>query len=119
MVLTCNVPDHHFLYSLAYDGFLIVLCTTYAVKTRKVPENFNETKFIGFSMYTTCVVWLSWIFFFFGTGSDFQVNYSFVTMMTVFLIFSDSNIISLYFNFHVSQCGISMHIFTKALDHFV
>ncbi|EFP04998.1 CRE-MGL-1 protein [Caenorhabditis remanei] len=73
VVLTCNVPDHHFLYSLAYDGFLIVLCTTYAVKTRKVPENFNETKFIGFSMYTTCVVWLSWIFFFFGTGSDFQV----------------------------------------------
>ncbi|EGT32042.1 hypothetical protein CAEBREN_32631 [Caenorhabditis brenneri] len=59
VVLTCNVPDHHFLYSLAYDGFLIVLCTTYAVKTRKVPENFNETKFIGFSMYTTCVVWLS------------------------------------------------------------
>ncbi|KHJ99791.1 7 transmembrane receptor [Oesophagostomum dentatum] len=74
VVLTCNVPDHHFLYSLAYDGVLIVACTVYAVKTRKVPENFNETKFIGFSMYTTCVVWLSWIFFFFGTGSDFQIQ---------------------------------------------
>ncbi|KHN85912.1 putative metabotropic glutamate receptor mgl-1 [Toxocara canis] len=74
VVLTCNVPDHHFLYSLAYDAALIVLCTVYAVKTRKVPENFNETKFIGFSMYTTCVVWLSWIFFFFGTGSDFQIQ---------------------------------------------
>ncbi|CAB3410303.1 unnamed protein product [Caenorhabditis bovis] len=76
VVLTCNVPDHHFLYSLAYDAFLIVLCTVYAVKTRKVPENFNETKFIGFSMYTTCVVWLSWIFFFFGTRSDFQIQTS-------------------------------------------
>ncbi|CAI5454294.1 unnamed protein product [Caenorhabditis angaria] len=74
VVLTCNVPDHHFLYSLAYDGVLIVLCTVYAVKTRKVPENFNETKFIGFSMYTTCVVWLSWIFFFFGTTSNFQIQ---------------------------------------------
>uniref|UniRef100_A0A0K0D123 G_PROTEIN_RECEP_F3_4 domain-containing protein n=1 Tax=Angiostrongylus cantonensis TaxID=6313 RepID=A0A0K0D123_ANGCA len=74
VVLTCNVPDHHFLYSLAYDGILIIACTVYAVKTRKVPENFNETKFIGFSMYTTCVVWLSWIFFFFGTGSDFQIQ---------------------------------------------
>ncbi|VDK43789.1 unnamed protein product [Anisakis simplex] len=74
VVLTCNVPDHHFLYSLAYNAALIVLCTVYAVKTRKVPENFNETKFIGFSMYTTCVVWLSWIFFFFGTGSDFQIQ---------------------------------------------
>ncbi|CAD6188743.1 unnamed protein product [Caenorhabditis auriculariae] len=74
VVLTCNVPDHHFLYSLAYDALLLILCTIYAVKTRKVPENFNETKFIGFSMYTTCVVWLSWIFFFFGTGSDFQIQ---------------------------------------------
>ncbi|VDO74220.1 unnamed protein product, partial [Heligmosomoides polygyrus] len=76
VVLTCNVPDHHFLYSLAYNGFLIIACTVYAVKTRKVPENFNETKFIGFSMYTTCVVWLSWIFFFFGSGSDFQIQTS-------------------------------------------
>ncbi|WKY15018.1 hypothetical protein Q1695_000494 [Nippostrongylus brasiliensis] len=76
VVLTCNVPDHHFLYSLTYDGFLIIACTVYAVKTRKVPENFNETKFIGFSMYTTCVVWLSWIFFFFGTGSDFEIQTS-------------------------------------------
>lgn len=73
VVLTCNVPDHHFLYSLSYDAALIMLCTVYAVKTRKVPENFNETKFIGFSMYTTCVMWLCWILFFFGTGSDFQV----------------------------------------------
>ncbi|EPB66143.1 hypothetical protein ANCCEY_14765 [Ancylostoma ceylanicum] len=35
VVLTCNVPDHHFLYSLAYDGILIIACTVYAVKTRK------------------------------------------------------------------------------------
>ncbi|VDN53509.1 unnamed protein product, partial [Dracunculus medinensis] len=74
VVLTCNVPEHHFLYSLAYNAALIVLCTIYAVKTRKVPENFNETKFIGFSMYTTCVIWLSWIFFFFGTGNKFQIQ---------------------------------------------
>ncbi|PAV91736.1 hypothetical protein WR25_03680 [Diploscapter pachys] len=74
VVLTCNVPDHHFLYSLAYDALLIILCTVYAVKTRKVPENFNETKWIGFAMYTTCVIWLTWVFFFIGTGSDFQIQ---------------------------------------------
>ncbi|CAG9539662.1 unnamed protein product [Cercopithifilaria johnstoni] len=74
VVLKCNIPDHHFLYSLAYDAILIVLCTVYAIKTRKVPENFNETRFIGFTMYTTCVLWLSWTFFFFGTGSDFQIQ---------------------------------------------
>ncbi|CEF60191.1 Metabotropic glutamate receptor 3 [Strongyloides ratti] len=74
VILSCNVPEHHFLYSLTYDAALLVMCTVYAVKTRKVPENFNETKFIGFSMYTTCVIWISWIFFYFGTGGNFQVQ---------------------------------------------
>ncbi|GMR60187.1 hypothetical protein PMAYCL1PPCAC_30382 [Pristionchus mayeri] len=75
-VLTCNVPDHHFLYSLIYDVILVVLCTVYAVKTRQVPENFNETKFIGFSMYTTCVLWVAWISFYFGTKSNFMLQIS-------------------------------------------
>jgi len=29
VVLTCNVPDHHFLYSLTYDALLIIACTIY------------------------------------------------------------------------------------------
>ncbi|KAF7638281.1 G_PROTEIN_RECEP_F3_4 domain-containing protein [Meloidogyne graminicola] len=72
VVLACNVPDHHFLYSLAYEAILLILCTVYAIKTRKVPENFNETRYIGFSMYTTCVLWCCLILFFIGTSSDFQ-----------------------------------------------
>lgn len=81
VVLTCNVKDELFLISLSYDALLIVLCTVYAVKTRKVPENFNEAKFIGFTMYTTCIIWLAFVPIYFGTGSDFQVfDYSFVNM---------------------------------------
>nr|CAD2122181.1 unnamed protein product [Meloidogyne enterolobii] len=74
VVLACNVPDHHFLYSLAYEAILLILCTVYAIKTRKVPENFNETRYIGFSMYTTCVLWCCLILFFIGTSSDFQIQ---------------------------------------------
>uniref|UniRef100_A0A914W7D8 G-protein coupled receptors family 3 profile domain-containing protein n=1 Tax=Plectus sambesii TaxID=2011161 RepID=A0A914W7D8_9BILA len=74
VVLTCNVADHLFLVSLSYDALLIVLCTVYAVKTRKVPENFNEAKFIGFTMYTTCIIWLSFVPIYFGTGTDFQIQ---------------------------------------------
>jgi uncharacterized membrane protein len=40
---------------------------------RNVPENFNEAKYIGFSCYTTCVIWLSYIPIWFG--SDIQVQY--------------------------------------------
>lgn len=74
VLLRCNVPDQWFLVSLVYDTALIVLCTVFAIKARKVPENFNEAKFIGFTMYTTCIIWLAFVPIYFGTGSDFQVS---------------------------------------------
>jgi hypothetical protein len=72
-VLTCTIADHLFLVSLAYDALLITLCTIYAVKTRQVPENFNETKFIGFTMYTTSIIWAAFVPIYFGTGNEFKV----------------------------------------------
>ena len=53
---------------------LILLCTVYAVKTRKIPSNFNEAKYIGFTMYSTCIVWLAFIPIFFGTNHDYTVS---------------------------------------------
>ena len=53
---------------------LIVVCTIYAVKTRKIPENFNESKFIGFTMYTTCIIWLAFLPIYFGTLNSFEVS---------------------------------------------
>lgn len=47
-----------------------VTCTVYAVKSRGVPETFNEAKPIGFTMYTTCIVWLAFVPIFFGTAQS-------------------------------------------------
>lgn len=58
VILTCRVNKHTFLLSLSYNVLLVLICTMYAIRTRKVPENFNETKFIGFTCYTTCIIWL-------------------------------------------------------------
>lgn len=59
VVLECHATPLGITAPLAWDCVLVVLCTLYAVKTRNLPENFNEAKFIGFSMYTTCVIWVS------------------------------------------------------------
>lgn len=52
---------------LAFDFFLIAMCTVYAFKTRNLPENFNEAKFIGFTMYTTIVIWIAFVVIYFSS----------------------------------------------------
>ncbi|KAH9421598.1 Metabotropic glutamate receptor 3, partial [Dermatophagoides pteronyssinus] len=74
VILKCRVRDSSFLLSLMYNMFLITTCTLYAVKTRKIPENFNESKFIGFTMYTTCIIWLAFVPIYFGTGNNFEIQ---------------------------------------------
>ncbi|XP_064175716.1 metabotropic glutamate receptor 3-like [Anguilla rostrata] len=74
VVLKCSVRDSSMLLSLSYDVVLVALCTVYAFKTRKCPENFNEAKFIGFTMYTTCIIWLAFLPIFYVTSSDYRVQ---------------------------------------------
>ena len=74
-ILRCRASNLHIVTSLGYNMLLIALCTAYAVKTRKIPENFNEAKYIAFTMYSTCIVWLAFIPTYFGTSkSDLRVN---------------------------------------------
>lgn len=75
-VLQCGISAAATVVSLVYNMMLIVLCTMYAFKTRKIPENFNEAKYIGFTMYSTCIVWLAFIPIYFGTNNDFKVTFT-------------------------------------------
>ncbi|BFZ08858.1 hypothetical protein BsWGS_11897 [Bradybaena similaris] len=74
VIKKCKSDDISFLVSLVYNMLLIIICTVYAVKTRKIPENFNESKFIGFSMYTTCIIWLAFVPIYFGTLNSFKIQ---------------------------------------------
>ncbi|XP_043471687.1 metabotropic glutamate receptor 7-like isoform X1 [Leptopilina heterotoma] len=73
-VLTCRVSTFSLMMSLVYNMFLILMCTLYAFKTRKIPENFNEAKYIGFTMYSTCIVWLAFVPIYFGTNNDYKIQ---------------------------------------------
>ncbi|XP_048512295.1 metabotropic glutamate receptor isoform X2 [Athalia rosae] len=74
VILKCNIQDMSFLFSQMYNAALIAVSTVYAVKTRKIPENFNESKFIGFTMYTTCIIWLAFVPIYFGTGNSHETQ---------------------------------------------
>ncbi|RLU21009.1 hypothetical protein DMN91_007625 [Ooceraea biroi] len=74
VILKCNIQDMSFLFSQLYNAALILVSTVYAVKTRKIPENFNESKFIGFTMYTTCIIWLAFVPIYFGTGNAHETQ---------------------------------------------
>ncbi|XP_063060824.1 metabotropic glutamate receptor 5-like, partial [Engraulis encrasicolus] len=69
--LICNTSNWGVVAPLGYNGLLILSCTFYAFKTRNVPANFNEAKYVAFTMYTTCIIWLAFVPIYFG--SDYKI----------------------------------------------
>lgn len=99
-LLVCRESPTTILSPLSFIFLLIFMCTCYAFKTRNVPENFNETKFVGFAIYTTCVIWIA--FFPIYYGSEMQI-------ITKCLCISLSSIMTLIFMFFPKIYIILLH----------
>ncbi|GLD73161.1 metabotropic glutamate receptor 6-like protein, partial [Lates japonicus] len=89
-ILKCDMSDLSIICCLSYSIVLMVTCTVYAVKSRGVPETFNEAKPIGFTMYTTCIVWLAFVPIFFGTAQSTEKMFIQTATLTVSMSLSAS-----------------------------
>ena len=53
--------DSLLMIILGYSAVLVIPSTYLAYRARKLPENFNETRLIGFTLFTVCVIWIVFV----------------------------------------------------------
>ena len=67
-VLCKESPYAGLSVTLGYNFVLLLTATYFAVRTRRVPKNFNESKFIGLTVYSLVIIWAVFLPTYYGTA---------------------------------------------------
>ena len=94
--LRCRAsPYIGFSVFLGYNFLLLIASTYYAFRTRKVPEKYNETKFVNVTLYTICIIWLAFVPIHFATAS-FGVLFQTVSLVLGVIFSATTTLCCLY-----------------------
>ena len=82
LVVSQRCSSQHFRVQMLCVALLLLSCTIQAFRARKLPQNFNESRFIMFACFTTLLIMLIWPLY--NQRSTTDDKNAFINIMFIF-----------------------------------